>query len=72
MNESEIHETCHRNGIDYEIYPDPHTGLMTVWANGSKVGQTQTLAGARLIRRNHARRVESDYQPFYPEQTHPY
>jgi hypothetical protein len=47
-----------RAGVDYEIYKAPDSGLMVVYADGAKIGQTQTEAGAKLIRRNHARNIE--------------
>lgn len=43
----------------YTITKDPETGLQVVRHNGIKVGQTQSLAGARLIRRNHRRQLEA-------------
>lgn len=55
-------ESVFRANTHYEIYRDASTGLMVVYADGSKVGQTQTLAGARLIRRNHARNIERNYR----------
>jgi hypothetical protein len=42
---------------DYTITRDPETGLQVVRFNGTKIGQTQTPAGAQLIRRNHRRRT---------------
>ncbi len=41
---------------NYEIVLDQATGYQVVYFQGRKIGQTQTPAGARLIRRNHARR----------------
>ena len=63
-----------RNGIDYEIYPDPETGLQQVYADGTRIGQTQTESAARLIVRNHARKVAADYVPAgdRADMTHPY
>jgi hypothetical protein len=47
-----------RAGVDYRITRDPESGLQFVYADGKKIGQTQTPAGAKLIRRNHARNIE--------------
>lgn len=60
MNSTLI-ESVTRTNTRYEIRRDHETGLMFVYANGSKIGQTQTLAGARLIRRNHSRAIERSY-----------
>ncbi len=47
-----------RAGVDYRIARDPETGLQFVYADGKKIGQTQTESAAKLIRRNHARNIE--------------
>lgn len=44
---------------DYSITRDPETGLQIVRYRGRKIGETQTPAGAALIRRNHRRRLEN-------------
>lgn len=49
-----------KNG--YEIVRDPETGLQIVRFNGTKIGQTQSPAGAALIRRNHQRREAAAVQ----------
>ncbi len=59
MNEYET-ETVIRAGIEYKIFKSPVTGLMIVHADDVKIGQTQTLAGARIIRRNHSRKIERE------------
>lgn len=46
-----------RNGREYNMARDTETGLMFVFADGVKIGQSQTIEAARLIRRNHSRRV---------------
>lgn len=55
--------TVTRNGVEYEILQDPDTGLQFVFADRVKIGQTQSVAGARLIRRNHARNIERSIAP---------
>lgn len=40
---------------DYKIHKDRDSGLHLVYFRGVKIGQTQTEAAARLIRRNHKR-----------------
>lgn len=62
-------EKVERANHEYEIRHDSTDGLLKVYASPCwtpepefvKIGQTQTLAGARLIRRNHARRIEREY-----------
>lgn len=56
--ESDAPEYCPRAGVDYEIRKAPDTGYMVVYADGAKIGQSQTKAAARLIRRNHSRAIE--------------
>lgn len=46
----------------YTITRDSNTGLQVVRFNGTKIGQTQTPAGAQLIRRNHRRREAAAVQ----------
>lgn len=41
---------------EYSIKRDPETGLMIVRRDGVKIGQTQTEAAAKIIRRNDRRR----------------
>ena len=41
----------------YAIERARNTGLLIVSYMGVKIGTTQTLAAARLIRRNHKRRM---------------
>lgn len=50
--------TVTRAGVAYTIHKDRETGLMFVLADGAKIGQTQTEAGAKLIRRNHSHAIE--------------
>jgi len=40
---------------NYTITRDPETGLMIVKRDGVKIGQTQTEAAAKIIRRNDRR-----------------
>lgn len=43
----------------YIIAPESEYGILVVRFDGRKVGQSQTEAGCRLIRRNHHNRQES-------------
>lgn len=52
-----------RNGRSYSTARDIDTGLMFVFCDGVKIGQTQSEAGAKLIRRNHARDIERNIAP---------
>ena len=48
-----------RNGVIYNMARDLDTGLMFVFADGVKIGSTQTAEAARIIRRRHAARQGS-------------
>ena len=54
-----------RNGVEYVITRDPDTGLQFVYADGEKIGQSQSEAGVTLIRRNHARDI-GQHPPTWP------
>lgn len=47
-----------RAGVEYDIIKDTATGLHVAYADGKRIGATQTEEGAKLIRRNHARAIE--------------
>jgi hypothetical protein len=46
-----------------------HGGLVVVRYYGAKVGTSQTESGARLVRRNHARRVAAEQAVLDREET---
>lgn len=83
MNDTVI-QTATRAGREYVITREADSGLHAVHVTDldgvtSRVGRSQTLAGATLLRRNHARDIQrrladDDYVPAgdRADMTHPY